>query len=174
MERAEPRRNLWLLPLAGVLTACGAPTLTLQVQSADVMNQGRPLYMLVRNVDQKTFLTESYQTVASQVVTPDASVIDSEVIFPGSSRRFEVSRQSKTPVAVYFLFTSPAPGTDWKHLIDQPLPAQQSFALGTNAIEGPDRPPRPTSPVATGTAPPPPAKAPAAPAAPSVPKAPGI
>jgi hypothetical protein len=133
------------------------------------MNRGRPLYMVVRNVDQKTFLTESYQTVANQVVAPDATVVDAEVIFPGSKKRIDLPRQSKTPVAVYFLFTAPASGTSWKLLIDQPLPNQVSVELGTNAIEGPDRRSPPPSPAATGTAAPPQVKPPAVPAAPKAP-----
>ena len=138
MHRRTPRGSAPALLLSGLiaLSGCAPSPLKIGVQSAATMNQDRPLYMVVRNVDQKTFLTESYQTVANQVITPDPSVVQSEVVFPGSKHELEMPKQSKTPVAVYFLFTTPAPGTSWKILIDQPLPDRVDLQLGVDGIEG--------------------------------------
>lgn len=133
-----PRGSLppLLLPAVLILSGCAPSPFKIGVQSAATTNQDRPLYMMVRNVDQKTFLSESYQTVANQVITPDPSVVQTEVVFAGTKRVLEIPKQTKTPVAVYFLFTTPASGTSWKILIDQPLPDRVDLQLGVDAIQG--------------------------------------
>lgn len=138
MHSRAPRAGVQAALLTALvgLIGCAPSPFKINVQSVATMNQNRPLYMVVRNVDQKTFLTESYQTVASQVITPDPSVVQSEVVFPGSKREIEIPTQTKTPVAIYFLFTAPASGQSWKILIDQPLPDRVDLQLGIDGIQG--------------------------------------
>jgi hypothetical protein len=124
--------------LAGGLlsSACqsGPAPLTIGVQSASDANQGRPLQMVVRMVDQGSFLGESYQDAAGKVTSPDDSVLSNKVIFPGSKIEIPITRQDKKPVGVYFFFTTPANGTSWKKLIVQPLPNKVEIELQGNGI----------------------------------------
>jgi len=103
------------------LWGCGASKqVKLVVRPGDDANGRLPFYVLVRSVDDKTYLEESYQTVAGKVMAPDESVLDAEVIFPGVERVIEVSKPEKGTLGVYFLLTHPS--GDWKTLVSEPLP----------------------------------------------------
>jgi hypothetical protein len=121
----------WLL---GALFAsgCGAPHLTVNVRSPAGTNQGRPLYMVVRTVDSKKYLSETYTEVAAKVVAPDDSVIETAVVYPGGEKSLRVTIPEKTSVAVSFLFT--APDGAWQALLDAPVPRSIDFDLLENRI----------------------------------------
>lgn len=124
------------LVLAGALAAIGCQPgpVTIAVQSPADANQGRPLHMVVRTVDEGTFLADSYQDVAAKVTAPDASVVASNVVFPGSTMKVEVARQDKSPLGVYFFFTSPQSSSGWKTLVPLPLPGQVQIQLQGSSI----------------------------------------
>ena len=73
----------WLFA-ALLASGCGPSHLTLNVRSPAGINQGRPLYMVVRAVDSKKYLSETYSDVAAKVVAPDDSVIETAVVYPGA------------------------------------------------------------------------------------------
>ncbi|WP_438011799.1 hypothetical protein WME89_26055 [Sorangium sp. So ce321] len=135
LRRSARRARLREALLAGALlvTGCSSSQLTVSVRSTKDTNQRRPLYMLVRSVDAKTYLAEAYASAADKVITPDASVLDAQVVFPGVQRDVEVKKPGKTPVAVYFFFTNPT--GRWKMLIEQPLPGRVDIQLGVNQVE---------------------------------------
>lgn len=87
----------------------------LEVRPDDALNEHRPTYLLVRNVDSKTYLEETYQTAATKVMAPDDSVLKSAVVFPGTAQDIEVSPPSKGQVAVYVFFYRPK--GDWKAIL---------------------------------------------------------
>lgn len=129
-------RALGALLVAGLLvTGCASSQLSIVVQSSKDTNEQRPFYVLVRSVDQPTYVAEAYQSVARRVMAPDDSVLKAEVIYPGMKKQIDVPRQEKTPVAVYFLLTSPS--GEWKTLIEQPLPGTVQLQLGASRIEKP-------------------------------------
>jgi len=134
----NPRTWLAGPVLAGGLLAAGCQSgpapLTIAVQSAAGANQGRSLYMIVRTVDEGTFLSDSYQDVATRVTSPDGSVVSTSVILPGSSVSVPVTRQDKSPLGVYFFFTTPTNNSSWKTLIVQPLPDKVEIQLQGNGI----------------------------------------
>jgi hypothetical protein len=116
----------WLL-VALLASACGAPHLTVNVRSPAGTNQGRPLYMVVRTVDSKKYLSETYADVAAKVVAPDDSVIETAVVYPGGEKSLRVKIPEETSVAVSFLFT--APDGAWQALLDAPVPRSVDFDL---------------------------------------------
>jgi len=114
----------WLCA-AVALAGCsgGGSTSAKQVKvhvASDVeANQRRPFYVLVRNVNAKSFLEEPYQTVASKVMARDDSVLDATMVFPGAKRTITVDKPKKGDVSIYFLLTNPA--GEWKSLLVAPV-----------------------------------------------------
>ena len=86
------RRSLKSLTaaLSLLLVACTPSTLHLSIKAPAGTNQGRPLYMLVRKVDPKLFAVESYGEVSARVFQPDADVLLSALIYPGTLQRVKV------------------------------------------------------------------------------------
>jgi hypothetical protein len=154
-----------------LLSACQPSTLHLSVKAPSGTNQGRPLYMLVRKVDPKQFALESYGEVSARVFQPDADVLMSALIYPGTLQRLQVPLPDKTPVAVSFLFT--APDGTWQQFVNAPAPGSLDIELlegrirtGTQPAapkgEGEEEAPKPPeAPAAPKAAPPKAAKAPA-------------
>jgi hypothetical protein len=130
-------RVRWLLLLASLalLVGCGAKVPTLLVRAPRDVNGGKPVYMLVRAVEEASFSVDSYRSVAARVAAPDDSVVLTEVIYPGTLSSFPLSVPAKGQIAVYFLFRSPT--GDWKVLLDKPLPAKPSIELSRYQIKSP-------------------------------------
>lgn len=121
-----------MIGLLGLLAGCGIPMLQLTVTADGDVNQQRTFYMLVRTVDSKQYLTESYAAVAAQVVTPDASVLASAILPSRTPVPLKIPITDAKPLAIYFLFTTPA--GDWKTLLEPPLPKHLMIALGPGRI----------------------------------------
>lgn len=113
-----------------------APEVLLSVRSEESTNAGRPLHVLVRSVDFKTFVEESYQDVAGLVVAPDASVLATFIVFPGSAHAEKIAKPEKGGIAMYFLFTEP--GNPWKRLFEEPLAKRIEISLEENHIVDPE------------------------------------
>lgn len=112
------------------------PESVIVVLSGHKTNKGRPFYVLVRNVDLKTYLAEPYTDVAGKVITPDDTVLASDVIFPGRRTELRLRVAEDASLSVYFLFT--APGNPWKTRIEQPVPRKIELHLGDDRILEPD------------------------------------
>jgi hypothetical protein len=112
--------------------ADSAPETVIVVLSGHKTNDARPFYVLVRNVDLKTYLAEPYAAVAAKVITPDESVLAAEVIFPGRRTELRLRLTEDATPSVYFLFTEP--GSPWKTRIEQPVPGKIELALGDDRI----------------------------------------
>lgn len=82
------------------------------VRPDDALNENRPCYLVVRNVDSKTYLEETYQAASLQVTAPDDSVLETAVVFPGTKKEISVSPPAKGMVALYVFFYHPT--GDWK------------------------------------------------------------
>ena len=140
-----------MVGLLGLLAGCGTPMLQLTVTSDGDVNQQRTLYMLIRTVDAKQYLTESYATVAAQVVTPDASVLASKVLLSPPPSPLKIPITDAKPLAIYFLFTTPA--GDWKTLQEPPFPKHLMITLGPGRITKIERRGTLKLPAAAGGAP---------------------
>ncbi len=82
------------------------------VRPDDALNENRPCYLVVRNVDSKTYLEETYQAAPLQVTAPDDSVLETAVVFPGTKKEISVSPPAKGMVALYVFFYHPT--GDWR------------------------------------------------------------
>ncbi|WP_434391459.1 hypothetical protein [Melittangium boletus] len=127
----SPRVGLVALA-ALVLGACGPSRINLSIKSPVGTNMGRPLYMLVRQVDPKQYANEAYSEVASRVGSPDETVLQTSVIYPGTIQRFQVKAPKDGSVAVSFLFT--APDGNWQLLLSPPLSRAVDVELATSRI----------------------------------------
>lgn len=123
-------RGFWPAVFAVLLGACAPGHVTLNIKSPPGTNHGRPLYMVVRKVDPKQYSTEAYNDVATKVVNPDATVLRSEVIYPGTLQRIDVNLPKEDPVAVSFLFT--APDGSWQMLLN----STKSSSVDIELLEG--------------------------------------
>ncbi len=125
------RRLGWLI-LAVVAGGCAPTHFTVNVKSSEAANQGRPLYMVIRAVDSKQYLSETYSDVAAKVVTPDESVLEATVIYPGEDKQVRLKIPKELPVAISFLFTNPDGA--WQALLDVPIPAKVDMELQENRL----------------------------------------
>lgn len=149
-----------LMALAALLLgACSPSSISLNVKSPPGTNLGRPMYMLVRQVDPKQYANEAYSEVAAKVGAPDASVLQTVVIYPGTIQRFQVKPPEDGALAVSFLFT--APDGNWQLLLSPPAPSAVDIELTVSRILSDSVPPAI------------PTQMPAAPAPPEMPKLPG-
>jgi hypothetical protein len=128
---------------AAILSAYGCagqnPTtetqITLNVHSVSKANDGQLFYMVVRDINQKQFLTDTYQSVAGMVFADpqDSSVLSAQAIFPGHDQTLTVSQPAKNQLAVYFLFTNP--GDHWKKMVSQPLGADYEIKIDKDQVK---------------------------------------
>ncbi len=161
-------RRLSFLVAALLLGACAPGRINLNVKSPPGTNLGRPMYMLVRQVDPKQYANEAYSEVAAKVGAPDNTVLQTAVIYPGTIQRFNVPAPSEGSLAVSFLFT--APDGNWQLLLSPPAPSAVDVELTVSRILSDSVPPAiPSEMPAAPEAP----AAPEMPAAPELPKAPG-
>jgi hypothetical protein len=115
-----------------LLSACGPSHINLSIKSPPGTNLGRPMYMLVRQVDPKQYANEAYSEVASKVGAPDNSVLQTAVIYPGTIQRFQVKAPKDGALAVSFLFT--APDGNWQLLLTPPSPSAVDVELAVSRI----------------------------------------
>jgi hypothetical protein len=112
---------------------CVPGQLTINVKAAPNTNQSRPVYMVVRAVDPKAYLSQSYDEVVAKVVSPDDAVLHSAVVYPGKTRQVNVQVPQALPVAVSFLFTSPDGA--WQTLLDAMVPGTVDIELEGSRIQ---------------------------------------
>jgi hypothetical protein len=132
-------RPLGLVAAAVVLGACGPSRIHLNIKSPPGTNLGRPMYMLIRQVDPKQYANEEYSEVASKVGSPDKSVLQTAVLYPGTIQRFQVQPPQEGALAVSFLFT--APDGNWQLLLSPPLPKAVDVELTVSRIMSDSVPP---------------------------------
>jgi hypothetical protein len=151
--------RLTVLAVAMWLGGCASSQVSLSIKSPPGTNLGRPMYMLVRQVDTKQYANEAYSEVAARVGSPDSSVLQTAVIYPGTIQRFQVKAPKDGAVAVSFLFT--APDGNWQLLLSPPMPSAVDVELTVSRILSDSIPPAL------------PTEAPEPPKAPEAPKLPG-
>lgn len=121
------------LSLAGV--GCSSSGVTLQLEAGPDTNGGRPLYVVVRQVEPARFASDSYGEIAHRAFArpKDETVLRTEVLYPGAKRKLRLKDPDPSlPIALYFLFTDP--GERWKVKIDPPLPTSVEIRLDSNEV----------------------------------------
>lgn len=136
----------YLIILLCLLAGCSSspeppPPITFYVDPGLEANDGHLVYMVVRSVNQKQFIDETYAQVAAKVfpLTEDATLLGVHPISPGEKKEIEMTGPAKGPVAVYFMFTDPGPY--WKTLLNVPLEKKYGINLPNhNQVELTDAP----------------------------------
>jgi hypothetical protein len=123
--------RLAVLGLVLGLCGCIPGYVRLSVTTSDDTNKRQPLYMLVRALPRKAYLTETYADVAAKLSEQDATVLRKELIVPGKKRTLYI-KQPKEALCVYFMFTEP--GGSWRTIVDPPLPWQVKTELRGNIL----------------------------------------
>ncbi len=125
--------RLLLLSLL-VLSGCYPGYLRLTLVSDASTNEGRPLRVLVRAVDEQQQRSESHASVSALVISPDATVLRSVLIDPqaGRSRSVWIKHDKEKPLGLYFLYTTPA--ASWKMLVAPLLPWRMTIPLGRSGV----------------------------------------
>ena len=120
--------------LLAFASGCSSAT-RVYVKSTDQTNDGNTLYMMVRSVEKKTVITESYQDAAAKLFTdpPDPSIVASQPIFPGNTVSINVDNADTKDLVIYFFFTQFGP--NWKVPLHKPLPAEIYIDLGQHEVD---------------------------------------
>ena len=118
------------------LSGCASSKVSVRIDSKADANGGAPFYVVVRAVDQSTFVTESYETIAGKTFqTPkDPSLVTAEVVYPGAKKEIVVEKpKGDQGLGVYLLFTKP--GERWKTARNAPLPDTLDLTVGASQID---------------------------------------
>ncbi len=122
--------------IVALLAGCGSDRFTVKIDAKPDANAGQPFYVVVRSTEQAEYVTESYESVAARVFAtpPDASVLKSEVVYPGETRKLAFDKPAKADtLGIYFLFTKP--GEKWKTARAAPLPSSVDVEISGNTIK---------------------------------------
>jgi hypothetical protein len=106
----------------------------LTFQSFPDTNLGRPFYVVVREVDESQFLTQTYSSLARSTFPKSDDETTRAVHFatPGKREQVVVEVPEDKAFAIYALFTSP--GDPWKVLLPPPLERSYHFVLDRGTI----------------------------------------
>lgn len=118
------------------LAGCASSKVAVRIDSKAEANGGAPFYVVVRAVDQSTFVTESYDAIAAKAFqTPrDPALVTAEVVYPGAKKEIVVEKpKGDQGLGVYLLFTKP--GERWKTARNAPLPDKLDLTVGANQID---------------------------------------
>lgn len=131
---------LAMLLFAGGFHGCGPKAVpkeyvTFYVDPDASVNDQRPVYMVIRKVNKKNFLTENYDYIADMVYAepPDESLLAWHILMPGQSEKIPVIKPEKLSIGVYVLFTQP--GENWKMLLEKPLKSEYKINIKKNVLE---------------------------------------
>lgn len=97
-------------------------------------NSGRPVYVLVRTVNENEFLTDSYRRISGLVYpnSGDPSVLKVLLVWPNRAQNVEVEVPKEKSVGIYCIFTKP--GDQWKLLLTEPMKPEYTAVLQDSTI----------------------------------------
>lgn len=131
---------LAVLLLMGSFHGCGPKAVpkeqvTFSITPDESVNDQRPVYLVIRKVNKKNFLTENYDDIADIVYAepPDESLLGWHILMPGQNEKILVTKPDTLSIGVYILFTQP--GEKWKMLLEKPLESEYKITIKKNALE---------------------------------------
>ncbi|MEH0021071.1 MAG: hypothetical protein V6Z89_15565 [Desulfobacter sp.] len=117
-------------------TGCSskAPTIKFKVKSDKVVNDGQPVYLLIRTISGSEFVTDDYDTIAAlfHAYPTDESIVSTEFIIPGDTKKFVIAKPDDKDLGVYCMFTKP--DAQWKLLLQKPLDKKYVILLENNEV----------------------------------------
>lgn len=111
------------------------PPITLYINPSVSVNDGRMVYMVARNVNEKQFINEKYDTIVARAFpdSEDATLLGGRPVYPGERCTITITTPVKGTVAMYFMFTDP--GAYWKSMLELPLSNAYEIELpGQNLV----------------------------------------
>ncbi len=143
MQKSGIRSGLYLcvlilsIILMLVSTGCSskAPTVSFKVKSKKIVNEGQPVYLLVRTISGSEFVTDDYDTIAAlfHAYPTDESIVSTEFLIPGDTKKFVIAKPDDKDLGVYCMFTKP--DAQWKLLLQKPLQKKYVIILENNEIK---------------------------------------
>lgn len=136
------------LALVALACACGSsrppgrpppptPPIHIEIRAARDLNQGGPLFVVVRQTDRAGFLAEDYDAIADGLFSEprDPAVVRKAIVRPGQVLTLEVPRatQDGQILGIYFLFSTP--GDDWRLAVADSSIAGLRVVLGASGVE---------------------------------------
>lgn len=105
------------------------------IKAEQSCNDGHPVYLLVRKVNQNTFLFEEYDEIAGMVYAEpqDESVLILKIFLPGQEEEIAIVKPEDTDIGIYVLYSKP--GENWKMRLNQPLEPEYALKLKDNYLE---------------------------------------
>jgi len=130
-----------VLIIIAALQACGGAKhvrkVTFVFTADENINDERSVYIVVRKVNKKAFLAESYDEVANSVFADpiDPAVLASRILMPGTEEKIsmEIVKPDDVNIGVYALFASP--GKNWKLLLETPLESKYAIKVKQSHLE---------------------------------------
>ncbi|HYQ18321.1 MAG TPA: hypothetical protein VEQ58_21245 [Polyangiaceae bacterium] len=125
--------KVWFLALCALMLGpgCGSKTppippapptppkierLTLDIKTVAGVNDGRSVRMLIRRVDAKQFLQETYAAVVAVAEKPDATLLSDQLLRPNTAIQLTLPLDAGSSVGVYFFFAQPQ-AEGWRLLV---------------------------------------------------------
>jgi hypothetical protein len=100
-------------------------------------NEERSVYIVIRKVNKKVFLDESYDDVTNTVYAEprDQSLLAWRILMPGKKEKFtlEIIKPDEVNIGIYGLFANP--GKNWKLFLETPLESKYSIKIKENNLE---------------------------------------
>lgn len=133
--KASTVSTLVLLLIMGSLCGCAGKGITFRIMPDESTNNGQPLYIVIREVNKKSFLIEDYEEIADLLHAdpPDESLLAWHVVLPGKKEKIKVERPIKSDVGIYGMFTRPE--ENWKIMLERPLRPKYEIIIRDNSLE---------------------------------------
>jgi len=126
-----------LLGFVTISSGCGkkVPVIKFKIKSDVSVNNGQPVYLIIRTINGPEFVTDDYQAIADLFnASPfNNTVISSEFIIPGDTKKFIVKKPDDKNLGIYCMFTKP--DGQWKVLIQKPLEKKYVIYLENNELQ---------------------------------------
>ena len=138
------RKLVWFLAFLLIVFAfsgCGGNShlmrskVSLRIKPELNANNGRPFYIVIREVNKTSFLIDGYDEIAEMVYADqqEESLITWCVILPGKENKIKFAKPEKSDLGVYGLFTQP--GDNWKIMINKPLGSKYEIIPYANGLK---------------------------------------
>ncbi|MEN6375650.1 MAG: hypothetical protein ABFD75_12855 [Smithella sp.] len=124
-----------------MMQACSGPKHVKKVDfiliADEKANEERSVYVVIRKINKKVFLDESYEDVTNTIYAEprDQSLLASRILIPGKKEKLtlEIIKPDEVSIGVYGLFANP--GKNWKLFFETPLESKYSIKVQENNLE---------------------------------------
>ncbi|MCJ7618492.1 MAG: hypothetical protein MUO43_18370 [Desulfobacterales bacterium] len=109
--------------------------ITFWIKPDKSVNNAQPLYIVIRDVNKKSFLIEDYDEIADLVYTdsPDESLLTWHLVIPGRKEEITVEVPGKSDLGFYAMFTQPE--ENWKIMFERPLESEYEIIIQDNSLK---------------------------------------